>query len=71
MQFQSMALMASFRFMQRVARMMRAPHTAARCMGKALGAMAMTTSTANRVTTEMMAFFLSRGFFSVWANSGT
>ena len=48
----------------------RAPITAAICIGSASSLSAHSTRTQNRVTQEMIAFLLSRGFLSVWANSG-
>ena len=47
-----------------------APITAAICIGSASSLSAHSTRTQNRVTQEMIAFLLSRGFLSVWANSG-
>ena len=46
------------------------PMTAATCMGMFLGLIAMTTSTAAIVRQAIVAFVLSKGFFTTLANSG-
>ena len=69
-QFQSIARKASCTVIHLVPTMIRAPITAAICIGSASSLSAHSTRTQNRVTQEMIAFLLSRGFLSVWANSG-
>ena len=70
-QFQSIALIASLTVMQPLPTMIRAPTTAAMCIGKVLDPDAITTRTAIIVITQIAAFFLLNSFFSACANSGT